>query len=391
MSNRKIGANRETQIGSVLAAGAPENCRGIALTPGCRTRRRAPENRKTPVSQQFGPSRRILVPLTAAAALLAAMVLSLGWFTATSSANTCGPKLCLDISHSPADVSFVSPGSLVTYTVVVSNPGTSTATKVALTETLDPRTTLASTLPSGCSIASNVITCSLGSVKPTGSAPLVFRFSVVMPGSAGRTSNTASISSDARASDTGNNPKDPTVETFSDAPEVVDVQVVEDLANSALPNGIRLRLNTDYDNTGATPNDRQTAKFDLLASGFSTTAIVDDDVPDAGFVCPSGLKCPSGGWVESFVPGPLGLLDPFKPPSEFKIEIRHDSTEIPSGLTRQKYVLLHDKDYDPSTKDYEQIKRACTSNPPPCLDSVQVLDDGDFLVTAQVTGNWRFR
>ena len=89
--------------------------------------------------------------------------------------------------------------------------------------------------------------------------------------------------------------------------------------------------------------------------------------------------------------GPLGLLDPFTPPSEFKIEIRHDSTEIPSGLTRQKYVLLHDKDYDSSTKDYEQIKRACKSNPPPCLDSVQVLADGDFLVTAQVTGNWRFR
>ena len=169
------------------------------------------------------------------------------------------------------------------------------------------------------------------------------------------------------------------------------MKVVEDLANSAVPEGLRLKLNTDYDGTGATANDPQTAKFDLLAKGFSTTAIVDDDVPDAGFVCPSGLKCPTGGWVESFVPGPLGLFDPFKPPSEFNIEIRHDSTEIPSGLTRQKYVLLHDKDYDPSTKDYEQIKRSCKSNPPPCLVDVQVLADGDFLVTAQVTGNWRFR
>ena len=343
------------------------------------------------MSQQFGPPRRILVPLTAAAALLAAMVFSLGWFAANSSASTCGSKLCLDISHSPADVSFVSPGSLVTYTVTVSNPGPSTATKVALTDTLDPGTTLASTLPSGCTIASKVITCTLGSVEPTGSAPVVFRFTVAMPASALVTSNTASLSSDARASDTGNNPKDPTVETFSDAPELVEVKVVEDLANSAVPDGIRLKLNTDYDGTGATASDRQTAKFDLLAKGFSTTAIVDDDVPDAGFVCPSGLKCPNGGWVESFVPGPLGLLDPFQPPSEFKIEIRHDSTQIPSGLTRQKYVLLHDKDYDASTKDYEQIKRSCKSNPPPCLDDVQVLADGDFLVTAQVTGNWRFR
>jgi uncharacterized repeat protein (TIGR01451 family) len=343
------------------------------------------------VSQQFLPPRRISVPLIAATALLAAIVLSLSWFTATSSANTCGSKLCLDISHSPADVSFVSPGSLVTYTVTVSNPGTSTATKVALRDTLDPGTTLVSTLPTGCSIASNVITCTLGSVKPTGSAPRVFRFTVAMPGSAGVTSNTASISSDARANDSGNNPNDPTVETFSDSPEVVEVKVVEDLANSAVPDGIRLKLNTDYDGTGATAGDPQTAKFDLLARGFSTTAIVDDDVPDAGFVCPSGLKCPTGGWVESFVPGPLGLLDPFTPPSEFRIEIRHDSSEIPPGLTRQKYVLLHDKDYDAGTKDYEQIKRSCKSNPPPCLDDVQVLADGDFLITAQVTGNWRFR
>jgi len=343
------------------------------------------------VSQQFLAPRRIRVSLIAATALLAAIVLSLSWFTATSSANTCGSKLCLDITHSPADVSFVSPGSLVTYTVTVSNPGTSTATKVALRDTLDPRTTLVSTLPSGCSIASNVITCTLDSVKPTGSAPRIFRFTVAMPASAAVTSNTASISSDARSNDTGNNPNDPTVEAFSDSPEVVEVRVVEDLANSAVPDGIRLKLNTDYDGAGATAADPQTAKFDLLASGFSTTAIVDDDVPDAGFVCPSGLKCPTGGWVESFVPGPLGLFDPFKPPSEFKIEIRHDSTEIPSGLTRQKYVLLHDKDYDASTKDYEQIKRSCKSNPPPCLDDVQVLADGDFLITAQVTGNWRFR
>jgi uncharacterized repeat protein (TIGR01451 family) len=343
------------------------------------------------LSPQFAPPRRILIPLTAAASLLVAMIISLGWLTATSSANTCGAKLCLDISHSPDNVSFVSPGSLVTYTVTVSNPGPSTATKVSLTDTLDPRTTLSSRLPTGCTIASDVITCSLGSVKPTGDTPRVFRFTVAMPASAGVTSNTASLSSDARSSDTGNNPKDPTVETFSDAPEVVEVKVIEDVANSAVPDGIRLKLNTDYDGTGATANDRQTAKFDLLASGFSTTAIVDDDVPDAGFVCPSGLKCPSGGWVESFVPGPLGLFDPFKAPSEFKIEIRHDSTQIPSGLTRQKYVLLHDKDYDPSTKDYEQIKRSCKSNPPPCLDDVQVLADGDFLVNAQVTGNWRFR
>lgn len=321
------------------------------------------------------------------------IVCAFAWFPATSSAETCGSKLCLDISHSPANVSFVSPNSLVTYTVTVTNPGTSTATKVVVTDQLAAGTTLVSTPPSGCSAASStgLITCSLGSVKPTGTNPLKLAFTVQMPALAASTSNVASLSSDARGSDSGNNPNDPTVETFSDAPEGIEVTATENLANTDLPNGFRLRLNTDYDNTGATAGDPQTAKFNLLPVGFSTTATVDDDVPDSGFVCPAGLKCPTGGWVQAVVPGPLGLLDPFKPPSEFRIEIRHDASQIPTGLTESKYVLLHDLDYKPETKDYEQVKRRCSSNPPPCLEDVKKQTDGDFVITAQVTGNWRFR
>jgi uncharacterized repeat protein (TIGR01451 family) len=334
-----------------------------------------------------------VVPPTSVACLLAMIVCAFAWFAATSSAQTCGAKLCLDISHSPADVAFVSPNSLVTYTVTVTNPGTSTATKVVVTDQLAAGTTLVSTPPSGCSAPSTtgLITCSLGSLQPTGSTPVKLTFTVRMPAAATSTSNVVSVSSDARANDSGNNPNDPTAESFSDAAEVVEVRATENLANSDLPNGQRLQLNTDYDGTGATPADPQTAKFKLLAVGFSTTAVVDDDVPDSGFVCPTGLKCPRGGWVQAVIPGPLGLLDPFKPPSEFRIEIRHDASEIPAGLTESKYVLLHDLDYDPATTDYEQIKRRCSSNPAPCLDDVKKQSDGDFLITAQVTGNWRFR
>jgi uncharacterized repeat protein (TIGR01451 family) len=347
------------------------------------------------VFERFSPRNPVagLAPLTAAACLLVTIACGLAWFAATSSAQTCGSKLCLDISHSPANVSFVSPNSLVTYTVTVTNPGPNTATKVVVRDQLATGTTLVSTPPSGCSAPSStgLITCSLGSVKPTGGTPRVLKFTVQMPAFATSTSNVASISSDARANDSGNNPNDPTSESFSDAPEVVEVKATEDLANSDLPNGIRLRLNTDYDNTGATLNDPQTAKFTLLnriPNGFSTTAVVDDDVPDAGFVCPTGLKCPTGGWVQGVVPGPLGLLDPFAPPSEFKIEIRHDASQIPPGLTASKYVLLHD---NPALTDYEQITRRCSSNAPPCIDDVKKLADGDFLITAQVNGNFRWR
>ena len=44
--------------------------------------------------------------------------------------------------------------------------------------------------------------------------------------------------------------------------------------------------------------------------------------------------------------------------------IRHDASQIPAGLTESKYVLLHDLDYNPATKNYEQIKRRCSSSNP---------------------------
>jgi uncharacterized repeat protein (TIGR01451 family) len=333
-----------------------------------------------------------LAPLTGAACLLVTIVCALAWFTATSSAQEmCGSKLCLDISHVSASASSVSPNSLVTYTVTVRNPGPNTATKVVVTDKLDPLTrAVASTLPTGCTASADLITitCSLGSVKPTGTTGIPLTFTVRMPSSSAHTGNVASISYDARANDKQDNPKDPTNEAFSLPPDVIDVQAIEDIANSLVPNGVGLALNTDYDGTGATRDDPQTAKFNLRAVGFSTTALVDDDVPDPGFVCPNGLKCPTGGWVQAAVPGPLGVKDPFAPPGEFKIEIRHDASQIPPGLTESKYVLLHD---NPALPAYEQIKRRCGSNPPPCLEDVKVLADGDFLIKAQVTGNFRWR
>jgi uncharacterized repeat protein (TIGR01451 family) len=308
---------------------------------------------------------------------------------------TCGNKLCLETTHEPA-TDFVVPDGYIGYRVDVTNPGTSTATKVTLTFSLDSRATLVSS-PSGCSQPPAIlITCSLGSVKPTGDTPLVFRFLVKAPASptpaADPLSSTASISADARRNDTGNNPDDPTTEAFSDAPEVVSVELREDEAASVVPQGLELTLNTDPDQSGATGTDRRTAKFKLFAFDFSTTAVIDDEVEDPGFVCPDKLRCPGGGWTESFIPGRNGLTDPFVGKSSMEIELRYDVSTIPNGLTTKNYVLLHDADYNPTTKAYEQVSASCGSNPkPPCLKSVVEQADGDFVVTALVTGNWRWR
>ena len=67
------------------------------------------------------------------------------------------------------------------------------------------------------------------------------------------------------------------------------------------------------------------------------------------------------------------------------------------SLTRKSYALLHDADYNPNTKNYEQITRPCSSNPAPCIDDFFFVDssdpaeNGDLVVIAHVLGNWRYR
>jgi uncharacterized repeat protein (TIGR01451 family) len=329
-----------------------------------------------------------------ATATIAALAALAGAAGSANADPICGNKLCLETTNSPAQV-FVTQNSVITYRVAVTNPGTATATKVVLRFQLDSRVTLVSAPPTGCSqpSAANLITCTIGSVKPTGASPLVFEFSVRMPGTASFTSSRASISADARASDKGNNPNDPTLEEFSDAPEVIEVRVVDGQGISAIPNGINVPLDTDADGLGATGTDKRTAKFTLFASGFSTTATIDDSVED-NFVCPQGLKCPGGGWTQAVIPGPANNpFAPFLPPSSLDIELLYDVTTLPQGFGLNRYALLHDLDYDASTTNYEQITQLCGPNPvPPCLRAQpMLLPNGDLLVKALVQGNWRYR
>jgi hypothetical protein len=353
--------------------------------------------------------------LTRLARLMTATILALAALAAVAgSANaqdpTCGNKLCLQTTHSPdsdlpAD-DFVSQNSVVTYRVEVTNPGTATATKVTLRFELDRnnpnpamrRLTAVTPLPAGCTEpapapAPNVITCSVGSVKPTGDTPIVFLFNVRTPATAALTSSVASITADARASDKGNNPNDPTVEDFEDVPEPVEVRLVDGRSVSAVPNGVTAALDTDADGSGANGIDTRTAKFTLFPVGFSTTANIKDSVGDT-FVCPQGLKCPGGGWTEAVIPGPLNdPFAPFVPPSRMDIELVYDVTTLGQGFNLNQYALLHDLDYDASTTDYEQITQLCGSNPvPPCLrQKPMLLPNGDLLVKALVQGNWRYR
>jgi hypothetical protein len=175
----------------------------------------------------------------------------------------------------------------------------------------------------------------------------------------------------------------------------VSVGTQEDAAASAVRKQETLTLDTDPDGTGATGQDVRTAKFIIFANDFFTSAAVDDDVADQGFVCPSGLVCPGGGWIQAVIPGPaFNPLGAFVGKNSIRLLFVDDATLIPRGLTTSNYVLIHDTDYVPgttSTSPYELISRSCKKNPPPCLNGVDKLRDGDFLIDAQVTGNWRYR
>ena len=215
---------------------------------------------------------------------------------------------------------------------------------------------------------------------------------------------TAQISADARNSDKPGT--DPTPEDFSVPDSLLEVDTTDGLGKTLVPEGLEFSLNTDHDHSGANNgNDKRTTKFTFLADDFATTAVITDEgVADPFFACPPGLKCPTGGWTEAIIPGksgnPLLIENPgpfFASPNLLRIELTYDASTLPSNLTTKNYVLLHDKDYDPTTTNYEQIDDRCTgAHPvPPCLEEVRFLtggdQEGDLYVRARVDGNHRYR
>ena len=356
--------------------------------------------------------------LTATVAALAALAAAAGSALAADEPPKCGSKLCLQTTHDPSPdrvlpedvIDFVTPEGYLRYRVDVTTPKgvTSTATKVTFKFELDKRLRLLeSSVPAGCPKPAPsappppLITCFFGSVKPIPEgSPRRFEFLVQVPKDETQVENgkykdpitsTASISSDARSSDSGNNPNDPTVEAFSDHAEVVGVDLVNGLSASFIPQSAPddepLRLDTDPNGVGPTGVNPQSAVFRLLAFNFSTAAVIQDEVQDPPFVCPPKLKCPSAGWVRASVPGPPGLIDPFGSPNLMEITIHYDASAFLDGITENGYVMFHLKD----TGVLERITRPCSKNPAPCLVDVDLDQNGDLTAIALGTENSRYR
>lgn len=101
---------------------------------------------------------------------------------------TCTPPAVprLNVVKTPDNGSFTQ-GSQVKFTIVVSNPGTATAMNVRLTDTLPIRgglTWTSVTPAANCSIAGNVLTCSLGNIAAGASKTVIVSSPATTPAAA---------------------------------------------------------------------------------------------------------------------------------------------------------------------------------------------------------------
>lgn len=126
-------------------------------------------------------------------------------------------------------VTNVVPGTVVTYTLTVTNNGPSRATGVVLTDTLPAGVTLAPSTPEGptCTVTGATVTCLLGSLEPGASAVVPLTGTVTI---AGVLTNTASVSAHEIDPNPGNNTV--IVSTTSNTPPVATNDLVTIIVNT---------------------------------------------------------------------------------------------------------------------------------------------------------------
>ena len=104
----------------------------------------------------------------------------------------------LSITKTPAPGPYGT-GQPLTYTIVVSNGGPSTATAVTVTDVLPAGTTFQSATPGGACSGTTTITCNAGTLASGASA--TFTLTVTLPSSVGPVTNTATVTAAATTID----------------------------------------------------------------------------------------------------------------------------------------------------------------------------------------------
>jgi uncharacterized repeat protein (TIGR01451 family) len=110
----------------------------------------------------------------------------------------------LSITKTPAPGPYGT-GQPLTYTIVVTNGGPTTATSVTVTDTLPAGTTLQSSTPAGACSGTTTVTCNAGTLANGATATLTL--TITLPSTPGPVTNTAVVSAAATTADPnlGNN------------------------------------------------------------------------------------------------------------------------------------------------------------------------------------------
>jgi uncharacterized repeat protein (TIGR01451 family) len=103
------------------------------------------------------------------------------------------------------------PGVNVTYTLVVTNNGPSTAKAVQVSDPLPSGITFVSVTPAACGLAGTVVTCALGDLVKGQSVPITVVASIPAGAAKGKKTNTATVSSSTPDSNLANNSDNATV------------------------------------------------------------------------------------------------------------------------------------------------------------------------------------
>ena len=120
---------------------------------------------------------------------------------------TC-PTLTTDFSITKTGPSTVVRGSTVTYTIVATNNGPSTATNVVVTDAFSSEYTYLSASGATCAVSGNVLTCTIGTMTSSQSVTITAIFTAKTSSgtcSTATVTNTATITSDTADSNTANN------------------------------------------------------------------------------------------------------------------------------------------------------------------------------------------
>jgi len=196
------------------------------------------------------------------------------------------PTIIADLAVTKtASSAQVAAGGTVTYTIVVSNNGTSDAANAVLSDTLPTGLTVvsATTTSGSCTTTSASVECTWPSLAQGASSTVTVQALVAADAPAGTLTNTASVASPAEDSNPANNSDSAEVEVVQSA----DISVVKTADASAVPGG-------DFGYTLTIANGGPSVARGVVASDTLPVGFTLDATPAGCTVAGSTLTCAVG-------------------------------------------------------------------------------------------------